>query len=294
MNPHPVSRRTFLKASAGLAAGAFIATQTSPTLAATATGPHQATGTRIGEVTATSAIIWTRLTAAPTRNATGQDFTVNARTVPGDQLPKPEGPVDALRGACPGAAGRVRLRYGPREDLTGATSTAWAEVTAANDCTHQFVLRDLRPGTQYYYASEASSGSSSPPTSTVRGGFMTAPAAETIADIHFCVMTCQGYPDRGHADGHHIYPAMLALRPQFTCLTGDLIYLDNDAPRAYTPRLARYHWERMFSLPRLLEFNRQVGTYWLKDDHDTLDDDAWPGKQMGELTFADGQRIFRE
>jgi alkaline phosphatase D len=107
-------------------------------------------------------------------------------------------------------------------------------------------------------------------------------------------MTCQGYPDRGHPDGHHIYPAMLALRPQFTCLTGDLIYLDNDAPRAYTPRLARYHWERMFSLPRLFEFNRQCGTYWLKDDHDVLDDDAWPGKQMGELTFAEGQRIFRQ
>jgi alkaline phosphatase D len=294
MKPHPVSRRTFLKTSAGLAAGALVATHPTRSLAAETTGPHQATGTRIGEVTPTSVIIWTRLTAAPGRNATGQDFVVNARQVPGDQLPKPAGPVDELRGACPGAAGRIRIRYGAREDLSGGTTTAWVDVSEATDFAHAFALRDLRPGTRYHYASESSGRGGSAVASAVRGSFETAPAPDAVANVNFCVMTCQGYPDRGHPDGHHIYPAMLALRPQFTCLTGDLIYLDNDAPRAYTARLARYHWERMFSLPRLLEFNRQCGTYWLKDDHDTLDDDAWPGKQMGELTFAEGQRIFRQ
>ena len=35
-------------------------------------------------------------------------------------------------------------------------------------------------------------------------------------------MTCQGYPDRDHADGHHIYPSMLALKPQFVTMTGDV------------------------------------------------------------------------
>jgi alkaline phosphatase D len=87
---------------------------------------------------------------------------------------------------------------------------------------------------------------------------------------------------------------MLALRPEFAALTGDLVYYDNDPPRAVTPRLARYHWERMFSLPRLVEFNRRVGTYWLKDDHDTLDNDSWPGRTAGEFTFAEGQKIFRQ
>ena len=97
----PVSRRAFLKTSAGLAAGALVVARTVPdlTAASVASGPHQATGTRIGEVTSTSAIVWTRLTAAPVRNQTGQDFTVNAREVPGDQLPKAAGPVDELRGA---------------------------------------------------------------------------------------------------------------------------------------------------------------------------------------------------
>lgn len=294
---HPsVSRRTFLKTSAGLAAGALVATHATPELlaAAATSGPHQATGTRIGEITSDSVIVWTRLTAAPIRNGTGEDFFVNIRQVSAEQLPKPSGPVDTLRGACPGAAGRVRLRYGTREDLTDALATPFVEVGAGTDFTHRFVLRGLRPGTHYFYASESSRPGDPEPASVVRGRFETAPAPDAAADVNFCVMTCQGYPDRGHPEGHHIYPSMLALRPQFTCLTGDLVYYDNDAPRAFTPRLARYHWERMFSLPRLLEFNRQMGTYWLKDDHDSLDDDAWPGKQMGDFTFAEGLQIFRE
>src|SRR4051812_43127867 len=147
MNPEKssVSRRTFLKTSAGFAASALVAARTAPTVihAAPAVGPYQATGIRIGEILPTSVIVWTRLTATPTRNATGQDFEVNARVVKADQLPKPEGPVDQLRGACPGASGRVRLRYSTREDLSRATTTTWAEVNEAADFTHQFPLRDL-------------------------------------------------------------------------------------------------------------------------------------------------------
>lgn len=39
---------------------------------------------------------------------------------------------------------------------------------------------------------------------------------------------------------------------------------------------------------------RSTSSYWLKDDHDTLTDDSWPGMQAGELTFAEGQEIFRQ
>ena len=227
---------------------------------------YQATGTRAGEPTATTAVVWVRLTAAATR--------------------KP-GTLAEFEGACPGAAGRVRLRYGTREDLSGAQATPWVSVTEATDFTNHFALADLKPATRYFYASESAG-------SEVRGAFQTAPSEKAPSDFRFCVMTCQGYPDRGHADGHAIYPAMQALSPAFACLTGDLVYYDNDPPRAETPQLARYHWERMFSLPRLLAFNKSVGTYWLKDDHDTLNDDSWPSKTMGSFTFAEGQRIFRQ
>jgi len=61
--------------------------------------------------------------------------------------------------------------------------------------------------------------------------------------------------------------------------------------------VARYHWDRMYSLPRLIAFHLQVPAYWEKDDHDVYHDDCWPGmkrKKMGAFTFAEGQRIFLE
>ena len=104
------------------------------------------------------------------------------------------------------------------------------------------------------------------------------PRAPTPPAIsRFCVMSCQGYPDRGHRDGHNIYPSMLALEPSFVCLTGDVVYYDNDPPSAVTAELARLHWQRMFSLPRQRELLRNTGSYWLKDDHDTLKDDYVAG-----------------
>ena len=95
-------------------------------------------------------------------------------------------------------------------------------------------------------------------------------------------------------DGHPIYPSMLALEPKFVTMTGDLVYYDSNEPRAVTPALARLHWERMFSLPRLVAMMRNASSYWLKDDHDTLTNDSWPGMKAGELTFAEGQKIFRQ
>ncbi len=247
-------------------------------------------GTRAGEVTDTTAIVWTRLTAAPTRNNAGAVVPPLAKRRPGQPSELPA-PVDQLEGACPGAPGRVQLRYGTREDLSDARTTNVAAAVAENDFICEFKLAGLKPGTIYHYASEIPGA---PAQSAFRGRFETAPAPDAAAGVRFCVMTCQGYPDRGHPDGHFIYPSMQEFQPQFTCLTGDLVYYDNDEPAAVTQRLARYHWERMFSLSRLVEFYRNHSTYWQKDDHDTLRDDTWPGMTMGEFTFAQGQHLFRQ
>ena len=34
--------------------------------------------------------------------------------------------------------------------------------------------------------------------------------------------------------------------------------------------------------------------YFLKDDHDTLKNDAWPGQKYGDLTWDQGVALFRE
>jgi alkaline phosphatase D len=252
-----------------------------------------ATGARAGEMTSTSARIWARLTKSPDR-APGNGQFENATRKKPDTAPTPaDAEVDLLQGACPPAVGRVRVRYSVHGGLKDATSTEWTSVTLDRDGIHHFDLNGLTPQTEYFYVVESAPDLDAKPAK-VRGRFRTAPAADSLAKVKFCVMTCQGYHDRGHPDGHPIYPAMQALNPYFAVLTGDLVYYDNDPPTAVNTRLARYHWERMFSLPRLREFNRQFGAYWLKDDHDTVTNDSWPGVKAGELTFAAGQEIFRQ
>jgi alkaline phosphatase D len=285
-----VTRRTFLATSAGTA---LVIPQavSAGALAAEEASPHQAIGTRVGEVTADSAVVWTRLTKHPQRNNKGVVFAKNVDR----QNNRPTTvPVEQIEGACPGIAGRVRLRYGLKEDLSDAVETLWIDVTKDTDFIHQFKLIGLKPDNTYHYVSQATSPGESQVGSEFRGKFFTAPDPRTPSAFRFCVMTCQGYPDRDHPDGHPIYPSMLALEPKFVTLTGDLVYYDSNEPRALTPALARLHWERMFSLPRLVAMLRNASSYWLKDDHDTLSDDSWPGMQAGELTFAEGQEIFRQ
>ena len=155
-------------------------------------------------------------------------------------------------------------------------TTEWVEVDAATDFSHQFVLPSLQPDTKYAYAVETV-GDDGAVHGEFRGTFKTAPRADAASNLKFCVMTCQGYADRDGADGHPIYPAMQKLAPHFIAMTGDLVYYDSDEPRAVSEDLARLHWERMFSLPRQVELLRNMGSYWLKDDHDTLRNDSWPG-----------------
>lgn len=295
MTPMKLNRRAFAARATAAVAGTFVATKLghSSSNAAEASGPYQAMGTRAGEVTDTTAIVWTRLTSLPVRNNGGVIIPkrANDEAKRGKSESKVTASVEQLEGACPGAPGRVQLRYSTREDLSDAKVTEEASASAENDFICLFNLSGLKPGTVYYYASEITGAAKE---KVFRGKFETAPVPDAPGNLSFCVMTCQGYPDRGHPDGHPIYPAMATLKPQFTCLTGDLVYYDSNEPVAVSERLARYHWERMFSLPRLIQFNSNHSTYWLKDDHDTLSNDAGPGATMGEFTFAQGQEIFRQ
>jgi alkaline phosphatase D len=292
MNSANKSRRKFLKETAA----ATLSSMTFPIWKNHTHAPSvfQATGIRVGEVTDTTAIVWTRLTAHRERNTKGIFIPGRAQDYKNTALPEPKVPVEDLEGSCQGINGYVRIHYGTEEMMNHARISDWEEVSEATDFIHQFQLKNLMPNATYYYESEVSSNKNPGQSFRVKGKFRTAPPENEGSDIRFCLMTCQGYPDRGHPDGHDIYPAMLALNPHFVCLTGDLVYYDNDMPRANNARLARYHWERMFSLPRLITFHKNINTYWLKDDHDTLDNDSGPGAVMGELTFAEGRKIFRQ
>ncbi|MBI5396958.1 MAG: alkaline phosphatase D family protein [Verrucomicrobia bacterium] len=253
---------------------------------------RQATGVKVGEVAGTSAIVWTRLTAAPTRNKNGIVIKGKPRNA---SLPAVPEDLTQLEGACPGAPGQMRVRYGTREDLSDAQATEWAEVLEKEDFSHQFKLASLKPATVYHYAVETAGPGGAPKHGAVRGRFETAQPATEPSRVTFCVVTGQAYCDLDHADGFNIYPAMAKLKPQFIVFTGDNVYYDSEAPVARTIGLARYHWQRMYSLPRHVELLRNVASLWEKDDHDTLDDDCYPqrGNARGQVfSFAEGQRIF--
>ncbi|QOV92475.1 alkaline phosphatase D family protein [Humisphaera borealis] len=191
-------------------------------------------------------------------------------------------------------AGRIRVSYSPNADFSDAIATDWVEVNAGSDFSHQFALKGLRPATRYKYLVWTQTLVEGAFHAPLAGYFETAPSPDATRDLTFCMMTCQGYPDRGHPDGHPIYPSMLAIKPKFVVYAGDNVYYDNDPPSADSVELARYHWQRMFSLPRIRDMLLAAGCYFTKDDHDTLANDTWPGAKEGSLTFAKGQDIYRQ
>ena len=53
----------------------------------------------------------------------------------------------------------------------------------------------------------------------------------------------------------------------------------------------------MYSMPRVVKFHQHVPGYWEKDDHDTYNNDGWPGQTvawMKPFTFQQGLATFLE
>ena len=254
---------------------------------------HMATGLRIGEVTSNSAIVWCRLTAAKERLWDGERRVGRAgkRTVEFDETINP----DKLHGAAPGAAGQLRLLWGVGDRQLGQSD--WVAVGRKTDFSHQFALHRLQPNQLHWIRAEGRATDSGEATVFRAGRFHTAATKDTWQDVTFTVITGQAYRDLDHKDGFHIYPAMQKLQPDFIVPTGDTVYYDSEKPRARTLELARHHWHRMYSMPRVVSFHQLVPGYWEKDDHDTYNNDGWPGQKvawMKPFTFEQGLATFRE
>jgi alkaline phosphatase D len=54
----------------------------------------------------------------------------------------------------------------------------------------------------------------------------------------------------------------------------------------------RFKWDRLFALPLQRNFWAQVTSYFMKDDHDALSNDAWPGMTYGTVSWDRGIEIF--
>jgi alkaline phosphatase D len=272
-------------------------------------GPYQSMGIKIGEVTDNSAIIWTRLNRDAQRvgieggmpevnyldreNRRIKNNGSRRSLRPVVTFPT-DGGVSSVEGAVPGIFGDVCVRYKPTGALMWA-STDWRAVDAEADYTCQVELFGLKTNTQYVVKID-SRGADGVKGQTVRGGLLTAPAKDRAERVVFTVTTGQAYGDQdieaGEGGGYKIYGQILKLNPSFFVHTGDIVYYDN---KAKSLDMAKWHWQRMYSLPTNVRFHNRVSSYFIKDDHDTWMNDCWPAmttKFMGDFTFDQGVKLF--
>ena len=174
------------------------------------------------------------------------------------------------------------------------SQTSWQVGAASQDGVVFHSLAALIPGTRYELRVQARQAPEQTEPDELSGEFRSCPVPEQRQPVTFCVMTCQQYEHADRPDGFSIYPAMAALHPDFFVNTGDAVYYDHGPVIALTPALARYHWARMYALPTLRDFHRTCTSFFMKDDHDTLSNDCGPATRTGELTYADGVRLFHE
>ncbi|PHN05634.1 alkaline phosphatase [Flavilitoribacter nigricans DSM 23189 = NBRC 102662] len=207
----------------------------------------------------------------------------------------PEGvSLEEIQGACPGTDGQVKLRYYPENRESDSRELDWTSVDPARNFTVQWKLQDLAPGTSYQLEFLARKDAGSAVSDTFHGTFQTAGGAEMAGPLNFSIVSCHDYDRKDHPDGHKIYAAMLEDDLDFYIHTGDIEYYDKPNPYAFTEELMRFKWDRLFALPLQRDFYARTTAYFMKDDHDILYDDAFPGMTYGPVTFERGLEIFDE
>lgn len=257
----------------------------SPLAALHAAGPRprvfHAQGELAGEVTQTTAILQTRLTATP-------------------------GLED---GDVRGAAGWARFEYAQSADFAGASQTEWIEARPDNDYIVRKQVGGLTPGRTCFYRLVFGADRSRTEVGPVRK-FKTLPSADRPVPVRFVVGNCMNYAfffTGPKGDGRNArtdatdrrlgYPTMESIRklqPDFFVGAGDNVYYDHPAKTAAATLPAmRRKWHEQFVLPRVVELAGQTATFWMKDDHDYRYNDAdrtgerAPSHELGVRTFRE-------
>ncbi len=245
---------------------------------------HHAQGELAGEVTATSVLLQSRLTAIP-------------------------GPELDANGDVPGAPGVARFEWSESVDFQNARHTEWLRATPERDFIVRAQLNGLRPATVHHYRLVFGASEQQSQTGPARS-FKTLPTADSKAELNFCMGSCMNYhsfmagksngggPVTATAEdkrlGYPAFAAMLGLRPDFFIGAGDIVYYDHPAQTAAQtgPELRR-KWHEQFRFPRMIEFFARTPAFWLKDDHDFRYNDAdLRGERLPDV--ATGIDLFRE
>lgn len=239
-----------------------------------ASQPFLANGVKIGEVTQDSAVVWMRLSALEKGN-----------------------PL-SIEQAAPAAKGYVSIAYRVPGRDPDWSHTDIVAVNPDSDATTQIRLEGLNPGYRYEFKANAYNLDKEV-TQTIFGSFQTAYASIVPAPVRVAVVSCQGIGTQDDPmKGHLAYREMLDRELDFFVHTGDIVYYDKDYegmhPLSKNVTQARQRWNRMFAYHWNQEFHNQTTSYFIKDDHDTLKNDCWPGQTYGDLAFDEGLALFKE
>jgi alkaline phosphatase/alkaline phosphatase D len=243
---------------------------------------HHAQGEMAGEVTATSVLLQSRLTALP-------------------------GPALDANGDIPGALGVACFEWSEASDFGHAKRTAWISAAPESDSIVRTRIEALKPGTTYHYRLVYGANETATKTGAPRR-FRTLPDPASAAALSFIMGSCQNYaffmngkndkgPTASNEDlalGFPAYAAMLARKPDFFIGTGDIVYYDHPAKTAAkTLPEMRKKWHEQFRFPRMVGFFGVTPAYWSKDDHDFRYNDA---DREGEALpkTPTGIEVFRE
>jgi len=288
---------------------------------------YQGNGIKIGEVTADSAVIWTRLTTTPEANWSGAAFlepsldgnraAVRAATEVAKEsafssaaekaaAKRPDALSQAdLRRIVETADWRTQLPPGRKlADMQGALPGAAGEVRAVLTPatggtpvdTGWAAVEAARDHTRQFTIKGLQSGTTYRVRveSRDRGG-RAGTSVEGTFRTAAAVVTCGDYPRRDDpANGHRIYATMEAMNLDFLVHTGDVEYYDKPDPWGTSAELARFKWNRIFAVPFQRNFHNRTPAYFTNDDHDLLKNDCWPGQTYGALTWEQGLAIWNE
>ncbi len=239
-------------------------------------------GTMSGEVTANSLLVQTRLTATERLDDDGD---------------------------LPGAPGLVAFQWGTTPDLLDARNTEFVPAVAERDFIVRAQLKDLQPGTLYYFRAIYGSDAQHTTTGPICSG-KTLPGEQSEATVRFVMGSCMNYnkfmfgkegkasgPVTATAEDKQLgYPAFASiarLKPDFFIGTGDIVYYDNPKNNAETLAELRQCWHEQFRFPRMIECLAHVPAYWSKDDHDFRFNDSDRLSERLPLPST-GIEVFRE
>ncbi len=268
-------------------------------------GPYFGNGFHNGWADQQSITLWTRLTALPELNKSGVYFKEisneehwrlrklsNIHELHAAQIPEGYA-LSEMDGSCPGFMGEVKLIYHAEDDPNNRIESSWSPVDSLQNFTIQWRLDNLKSDTRYNVELLARRSKGMYVSDSITGTFKTPPPASVAESINFAVLTGHDYNRRDDLEnGHKIYKSMLGDKLDFYVHTGDIEYYDKPNPWAMTEPLMRYKWDRLFALPFERNFFRQTTTYFMKDDHDVLSNDSYPGMTYGAVSFERGLEIF--